>query len=210
VGKTSFLPTTLFLSILSHPFPLPHSKLPLEVLPDDGKRYEIVDGELYVSKQPRWYHQLVCTRLTSLLDSYSKETRLGFANQAPEVVFADDDVAPDVMDQQLTASNGSRPGRKAARSSGTCDRSSLAGTSKERRDREAKLKPYSRRGVSEYWIVDWVSKHILVYEREDAQLRPARTLYEIDILTSDFLPGFSAPVADLVVGIPAEIDQTSI
>ena len=31
----------------------------LELLPEDGKRYEIVDGELYVSKQPHWEHQFV-------------------------------------------------------------------------------------------------------------------------------------------------------
>ena len=35
----------------------------LELLPDDGKRYEIIDGELYVSKQPNWYHQLERTAI---------------------------------------------------------------------------------------------------------------------------------------------------
>ncbi len=53
----------------------------LELLPDDGKRYEIIDGELHVSKQ-RW----------------SDETQSGQANIAPGVIFADDgDVAPDVV-----------------------------------------------------------------------------------------------------------------
>ena len=32
----------------------------LEGFPEDGKRYEIIDGELYVSKQPHWEHQFVC------------------------------------------------------------------------------------------------------------------------------------------------------
>ena len=40
----------------------------LEAFPDDGKRYEIVDGELYVAKQPDWQHQHLCTRLAGLLD----------------------------------------------------------------------------------------------------------------------------------------------
>ncbi len=35
----------------------------LEAMPEDGKRYEIVDGELYVSKQPHWQHQFVCGRV---------------------------------------------------------------------------------------------------------------------------------------------------
>ena len=38
----------------------------LEAFPDDGKRYEIVDGELYVAKQPDWQHQHLCTRLAGL------------------------------------------------------------------------------------------------------------------------------------------------
>ncbi len=35
----------------------------LEVLPDNGKRYEVVDGELYVSKQPHLDHQIVCGKV---------------------------------------------------------------------------------------------------------------------------------------------------
>ena len=35
----------------------------LDVLPDDGKRYEIIDGELYVSRQPGYHHQYACTQL---------------------------------------------------------------------------------------------------------------------------------------------------
>jgi len=31
----------------------------LEAMPDDGKRYEIIDGDLQVSKQLHYYHQLV-------------------------------------------------------------------------------------------------------------------------------------------------------
>src|SRR6266550_5818035 len=40
----------------------------LEAMPEDGKRYEIVDGELYVSKQPHWQHPFVCGRVFALLD----------------------------------------------------------------------------------------------------------------------------------------------
>ncbi len=41
--------------------------------PDDGKRYEIIDGELYVSKQPHWHHQYVCGRLFRFLDEWSEQ-----------------------------------------------------------------------------------------------------------------------------------------
>jgi Uma2 family endonuclease len=70
----------------------------LETLPDNGKRYEIIDGELHVSKQPHWYHQAVCGQLFALLQAWNKTTTAGYANLAPGVIFADDeDVAPDVV-----------------------------------------------------------------------------------------------------------------
>ena len=45
----------------------------LESLTDDTKRYEIIDGELYVSRLPHYYHQRVCVDLTTLLDVWSKK-----------------------------------------------------------------------------------------------------------------------------------------
>jgi len=54
----------------------------LELLPDDGKRYEIVEGELLVSKQPHWHHQVICGRLFSLLDTWSRPTHAGGASRS--------------------------------------------------------------------------------------------------------------------------------
>src|SRR6266478_4739528 len=70
----------------------------LESMPDDGKRYEIIDGELYVSKQPSWHHQHTCFRIAKALDSWNDETGAGHTNLVPGLIFAeDDDVAPDVV-----------------------------------------------------------------------------------------------------------------
>jgi hypothetical protein len=55
----------------------------LEALPDDGKRYEIVDGDLYTSNQPHYYHQLVCNRLSTRQQNWCDETRAGQTTQAP-------------------------------------------------------------------------------------------------------------------------------
>ena len=68
----------------------------LDAFPDDGKRYEIIDGELYVSKQPHLYHQFVCSHLLVQLAEWSNESGNGRAVAAPGLIFAeDDDVAPD-------------------------------------------------------------------------------------------------------------------
>jgi Uma2 family endonuclease len=80
------------------------------------------------------------------------------------------------------------------------------GTANERRDREAKLKLYSRRGVLEYWIVDWHAQQIEMYRREALALRLVATLYPADTLTSPLLPGFACQVATLFLGLHDLID----
>jgi Uma2 family endonuclease len=66
--------------------------------PDDGKRYEIIDGVLYVAKQPNWYHQLTCDNAVQLLREWNRKTGLGNVVSAPGIIFSDvDDVAPDVV-----------------------------------------------------------------------------------------------------------------
>src|SRR5919199_1588511 len=175
----------------------------LAVLPDDGKRYEIIDGELYVSKQPHWHHQFVCSQLIRFLGDWSEQSGVGIVNMAPGLIFGDnDDVAPDVVwisRERLATALGPDGHLHAA--------PELAievlspGSANERRDREAKLKLYSVRGVQEYWIADWRQRQVEVYRREQAALRLAETLYEEDDLRSPLLPGFALPVKRLFAGM---------
>jgi Uma2 family endonuclease len=175
----------------------------LESLPDDGKRYEIVDGELYVSKQPNWYHQHICLRLGGLLDTWSVQTKAGKANAAPGVIFADDeDVAPDIIwisRERLTTAL--QPDGKLHSAPELVIEVLSPGTTNVARDREAKLKLYSRRGVLEYWIVNWQERYLEVYRREEAMLKLHSTLYEGDILQSPHLPGFSCQVSQIFADI---------
>ena len=62
----------------------------VELLPDDGSRYEIIDGELYVSKQPDMHHQLVGTRIASFLDLWSLQSQRGYVVSTPGIIFAND------------------------------------------------------------------------------------------------------------------------
>ena len=71
------------------------------------------------------------------------------------------------------------------------------GKANEERDRQIKLKLYSRRGVHEYWIVSWIGQFVEVYRRDNAQLHLTATLYANDVLESPLLPGFSCSVAQL-------------
>lgn len=176
----------------------------LEALPDDGKYYEIINGELHVSKQPHWHHQAVCGQAFALLHSWSKQTRAGFANIAPGVLFADnEDVAPDVVWVSSVRLNTAlaEDGKLHAAPDLAVEVLS-PGLKNERRDREAKLKLYSQRGVHEYWIIDWRKRQVEVYRRASGALQLVATLFEADILQSPLLPGFSCKVEELFEHLP--------
>lgn len=171
----------------------------LALMPEDGKRYEIIEGELYVSRQPSSEHQYTCGRLIYFLEEWNDRSGMGLVLTPPGLIFAeDDDVAPDVIWISR---------ERYARAVDATGHLHLApelvievlspGKINEERDRQAKLKLYSRRGVQEYWIVSWMSQFVEVYAREDAELHLAATLYGSDILSSPRLPGFSCQVAKL-------------
>jgi len=165
----------------------------LKSLPDDGNRYEIIDGELYTSKQPDWYHQFVCSKLVYNLERWNEDARLGDVAIAPGLIFADeDDVAPDVIwisNDRLA--HALKPDGKLHDAPELVIEVLSPGSANERRDREAKLQLYSRRGVSEYWIVNWMLRCTNVYRRDQAQLHHIATLSEDDNLEFPLLPGFS-------------------
>jgi Uma2 family endonuclease len=171
----------------------------LAVLPDNDKRYEIIDGELYVSRQPHWYHQRTGGKIFAVLEAWSMQTGAGEANLAPGVIFAeDDDVAPDVVwishTRQTTALG---PDGHLHAAPELVVEILSPGSINERRDREVKLKLYSRHGVLGYWIVDWQARQIEVYRRQELALHLVATLYATDTLTSPLLPGFVCGVAGL-------------
>jgi len=171
----------------------------LELLPDDGKRYEVVDGELYVSKQPHWQHQYICLELAAQLHAWSRQTKAGKTNFAPGVIFTeDDDVAPDLVwiSRERLATALQVDGKLHAAPELAVEVLS-PGMINERRDREVKLKLYSRRGVQEYWVISWQDKRFEIYRRENAALRLYSTLYDKDVLTSPLLPGFSCNLHEL-------------
>ena len=49
----------------------------IALLPDNGTRYEIIDGELYMSRQPHWHHQFAGLRISMLLQIRSVSCLMG-------------------------------------------------------------------------------------------------------------------------------------
>ncbi len=173
----------------------------LELLPDrlDDTRYEIIDGELYVAKQPSWHHQKTCGLVFSALNAWSAQTGMGEPTIAPGVLFAEDDnVAPDVVWVSRERLPLLLDDAGHLRGAPELVVEVLSpGSANEERDREAKLKLYSRRGVLEYWIANWQLQQMEIYRREDAELRLVSTLHSTDVLQSPLLPGFASDVKEL-------------
>jgi Uma2 family endonuclease len=172
----------------------------LDLLPDiEGVRYEIIDGELHVSKQPTLEHQFSCVQLITALNVWSMTVGFGRVYVTPGLVFAeDDDVVPDLVwisKERLSA------GRDASGHITVGPELAIEvlspGSANERRDRVSKLALYSRRGVVEYWIVDWRRHAVEVFRRAQDQLTLAATLQDGDGVTSPLLPGFEIPVLSL-------------
>ncbi len=177
----------------------------LEHLPgDEGKRYEIIDGELYVSTQPDWQHQLVCARLVAILDVWSDQTQAGTANFSPGVIFTKENaVAPDVVwiSNERLATALEADGKLHASPELMIEVPS-PGSTNVRRDRQAKLALYSQYGTEEYWIVTWQERQVEVYRRKNDVLILTETLSETDMLQSPLLPGFSCQLERLFTRIP--------
>ncbi|UFP95149.1 Uma2 family endonuclease [Gloeobacter morelensis] len=171
----------------------------LELLPDNGNRYEIIDGELLVTRAPHWKHQQICLRIGAALDAWSNRTGLGQAAVAPGILFSEaDNVIPDVVwasTHRLKALLDAA-GHLAGAPELVVEVLS-PGAENQRRDRELKLKLYSLRGIQEYWLVDGRVGCVEVYRREGAVLKLTITLLADDTLTSPLLANFACPVGPL-------------
>ena len=165
----------------------------LKLLPDSSNRYEIIDGELLVTRAPHWGHQKACGNAYAELRDWSIVTGLGEAVQAPGIIFSDaDNVIPDVVwiSKARLATSLDESGHLTVAPELIVEELS-PGRDKERRARETKLKLYTGRGVQDYWILDWRLKQIEVYRRQSGLLQLVGTLFPGDKLTSPLLPGFA-------------------
>jgi Uma2 family endonuclease len=171
----------------------------LDRFPDDGLRYEIIEGDLFVSRAPGNDHQEVCNLCAAPLTVWNQQTRLGHVLPGIGVIFAPTDaVVPDIVwvsrERRAAIEHADRHLHGAPEL--VVEVLSL-GAANEWRDREAKLALYSRYGVDEYWIVDWRAQTVAIYRRAQDALRLEATLRRDGTLSSPLLPGFALPVAQL-------------
>lgn len=131
----------------------------LEALPDDGNRYEIIDGELFVSPGPAWRHQRAVTEMLFLMKVYLKLHRIGLVLTAPADVDFDrrNVVEPDIF---VTPLVGGREPSAFNEVGSLLLAIEILSPSTARLDRTRKRDLYRCFRVPEYWIVDVDSRLI--------------------------------------------------
>jgi Uma2 family endonuclease len=121
-------------------------------LPDDGSRYEVLDGELFVTPAPSLRHQFVIGRLFRILSDYADANRAGLVMLSPaDIEFSPRRlVQPDLFVAPCT--------EREPASWRDITRLELAievlSPSTARADRHVKRRLYQSQGVPEYWVVD--------------------------------------------------------
>ena len=165
-------------------------------LPDDGNRYEVIAGDLYVTPAPGRIHQKVSSRLNALFLAFCEEQGAGDVYPAPfDVIFGEGDyLEPDLVFVREDRVD------EVIRDHGIVGTPDLIveilSDSTERRDRGIKRERYAAYGVPEYCIIDTDAKYVEVYRLTRGDL--LRVAVEDDVLRYRPMPG--GP--ELVIDVP--------
>jgi Uma2 family endonuclease len=144
----------------------------LDAFPDDGNRYELLDGVLFVTPAPGLPHQIVATRLAAILGAFLPDEP-GVFVAAPGIVEIRPGVRmePDVLVGRLPPA-GARwenvPEHWLA--------VEVSGTDSRVHDRENKRDAYLEVGVREVWLVDLEEQRISVSRQGGESDVPHQTL----------------------------------
>src|SRR5690349_19786126 len=132
-------------------------------LPNDGRRYEIIEGELYVSPAPTTKHQRATTNLTTTLNVHTRSGRLGEVFTAPtDVVLANTSIVqPDI----LYISRERRAIITEPNIQGAPDLVvEVISPSSTKTDQETKRDLYAKYGVLHYWVVEPTEEWVRAYD----------------------------------------------
>jgi Uma2 family endonuclease len=164
-------------------------------MPDDGKRREIIDGDLYVRPSPVNYHQKILLNLTMAFGKFLENHPLGELRFAPlDVILGEHDVLePDLL---LVLNEHQDILQDWVRGAPDLVIEILSPTTATR-DRGIKLKAYARYCVGEYWIVDPIAQVIEVYRLTAKVFHLAATGAKGNTVETPLLPGFSLAVSSI-------------
>jgi len=166
------------------------------LLPNNGKRYEIIEGELFVTPSPLWRHQTVLANLLYYLTEFVKKHDLGEVRPAPlDVVLSPHDVVePDIL--YISKARASVVTEKNIQGAPDLVVEILS-ESTAQIDRTTKLKLYARYGVGEYWVIDPLACSAEIYRLVPGGYELVAQLDSSQTLISPLFAGFTLSLSRL-------------
>ncbi len=136
----------------------------LEFIPDEGERYEIIEGHIYMMAAPTPQHQRVVGNIHGEIWLMLRTKQLqGELFVAPIDVVMDEVASPVQPDVCFIAANNERAKVERTHIIGVPDLVVEVLSSDKRRDRVEKFNAYAKAGVTEYWIVDPDEQSVAVF-----------------------------------------------
>ena len=171
----------------------------LDAFPDDdGNRYELIEGVLYVSTAPGLPHQFVLNNLQVELTLYLRANPIGVIVPGPGTILSNyDAVIPDIVVIRRERWDSVTSEHRVTGAPDIVVEILSPGSENRRRDLQVKRKLYAKYDVAEYWVVDNEDGSITIYRLQNQSLEKTVTLRDDDVLTSVLLPGFELSVRSI-------------
>ncbi len=165
-------------------------------MPDDGKRYELVDGEVFVTPSPSEKHQRVCGNLFLSIETHARRKKLGRVYFAPfEVVFNEKTaLQPDIVFVSSPRLGIIGPEYIVGAPDLVVE---ILSPQRATYDRTTKFEQYAHYRVGEYWIIDPVAETVEVHRLAGSKYELKGKLSGDRKLETPLLPGWKIAVGDL-------------
>ena len=168
-------------------------------LPDDGMRYEVIRGELYMSAAPRPIHQRIIVRISSSLDTFLRQRNLGEILTAPIDVLLPqklgDPVQPDIV--VIRSERLQIVGELNIQGAPDLVMEVLS-PSNPAHDRDLKYELYAEAGVPEYWIIDPHERTVEIFVLSSGAYELLGRFGENETAHSQVLDGFAVSVNEII------------
>lgn len=172
----------------------------LAAVPEDGNRYEVIEGELFVSRAPAFIHQMIISKLIGSIQAYLDHNPIGVVVTTPGVIFSHiDGVIPDLVYVSHERRKLILENERLRAAPELIVEVMSPGAENERRDRIVKRQLYGKYAVREYWIIDPQARSIEVYVLRHDYLHLATVYANADIINTPFLPGWEVSVEKLFI-----------
>ncbi len=165
-------------------------------LPEDGNRYQVIEGELHMTAAPLVSHQQISGNLQFILESYVREHDWGKVFAAPiEIYLGEKDfVQPDLV----CVAKSRLEIVKEKNIVGAPDLViEILSPSTVKVDRVLKMNTYARHRVPHYWIVDPAAQTLEAFEWENGSYRLSAAHAEEEEFQPALFPGMTIHLAEL-------------